>query len=477
MSSHPGPIYEVTLRVNSDIVAQFDLWLAEHVREMLAIDGIVDATTFEADEDDEHPVRVTHYYFRSLEDLDHYLAGTAAEMRQSGIDRFGDQFSASRRILTTDHEAGAADSIAQHCLNCGERLSGQYCGSCGQRSRSKLISLWELISDAFGDLFELDSRLWQTLFPLLFRPGRLTRDYLEGKRARFMPPFRMYIVLSLLFFLVLYFNPREDFGILFEPEAAETSEVESTDDDAADSAETETETETETDNTDNEEVDLSDLPIDDIEALVEDGNIESLIEDGDIVVSFSGDDGESGLTINGDDDEGDCDDISSEDMNLPDWLARRMTPERIQATCERLYADEGRRALVDKLKDNVPAALIVLLPLMAFALKTLYPLSKRYYVEHLLFVVHFHSFFFLLLTLQTLFARMGTTAGLIDGVAEAIIFATSLYIPVYLYKSMRRVYVQGHVATSFKFFTLTIAYCVGLVLLLAITTLFAIFSI
>ena len=464
MSSHPGPIYEVTLRVDSEIIESFDLWLAEHVREMLAIDGIVDATTFTADEDAEHPIRVCHYFFRSIEDLDHYLDGAAAEMRQSGIARFGDQFSASRRILNTEDEAGASDVIAQHCLNCGERLAGQYCGNCGQRSRSKLISLWELISDAFGDLFELDSRLWQTLLPLLFRPGRLTRDYLEGKRARFMPPFRMYIVLSLLFFLVLYFNPREDFSILFEPEASETSEVQ-----------TESEDEDDEESSEPDEVPADEDPADDAEA---DANEES--DDGssdDLNISFNTVDA-GGLTITTDeDDEGDCDDISSEDMNLPGWLARRMTPERIKVTCERMYAEEGRQALVEKLKDNVPAALIVLLPLMAFALKILYPLSKRYYVEHILFVVHYHSFFFLILTLQTLFSRLGQSLGLMEAAIEAIIFATSLYIPVYLYKSMRRVYAQGHLATTFKFIALTVSYFVGLVLLLAVTTLFAIFSI
>ncbi|HKJ20007.1 MAG TPA: DUF3667 domain-containing protein, partial [Woeseiaceae bacterium] len=93
------------------------------------------------------------------------------------------------------------------CLNCGTELRGQYCGHCGQRARSRLISLWELIQDAFGDLLELDSRLWRTVIPLLVRPGQLTRDYLEGRRARYMPPFRMYLVLSVVFFVVAFFDP------------------------------------------------------------------------------------------------------------------------------------------------------------------------------------------------------------------------------------------------------------------------------
>ena len=110
------------------------------------------------------------------------------------------------------------------CLNCGARLRGQYCGDCGQRATSRLISLWELLRDGFGDLLDLDSRLWQTLRPLLIRPGLLTLDYLQGRRARYMPPFRMYLVLSVVFFIVAFFDPRDDLSLLFEPEPPPTAE-------------------------------------------------------------------------------------------------------------------------------------------------------------------------------------------------------------------------------------------------------------
>jgi hypothetical protein len=95
-----------------------------------------------------------------------------------------------------------------------------------QRARSRLISIWELVRDAFGDLFELDSRLWKTLVPLMISPGKLTHDYLQGRRARYMPPFRMYLVLSLLFFLVAFFDPRETFGLFYDPQTLEQQEEE-----------------------------------------------------------------------------------------------------------------------------------------------------------------------------------------------------------------------------------------------------------
>ena len=58
-----------------------------------------------------------------------------------------------------------------------------------------------MLADALGDLYSFDSRLWRSLVTLALKPGRLTSLYLEGQRARFTPPFRMYVVTSLVFFV------------------------------------------------------------------------------------------------------------------------------------------------------------------------------------------------------------------------------------------------------------------------------------
>jgi len=139
-------------------------------------------------------------------------------------------------------------------------------------------------------------------------------------------------------------------------------------------------------------------------------------------------------------------------------------------------ADDGR-ALFDKLRDNVPAALFFLMPLMALILKMMYPLSKRYYVEHLLFVVHYHAFFFLILTLQILFARFALLVGIPENAIDIVLIGAAIYIPVYLFRSMRRVYGQGFVITALKFVFLGIAYFGGFFLTMSIAALFAAFSI
>ncbi len=144
--------------------------------------------------------------------------------------------------------------------------------------------------------------------------------------------------------------------------------------------------------------------------------------------------------------------------------------------CDRIIADDGK-AFGKKLLENVPVALFVLLPLMALVLKILYPLSKRYYVEHLLFVVHNHSFIFLILILQILFTRLGALLRVPETPIDVTVFAVSLYVPVYLYKSLRRVYEQGRFFTIVKFSMLGFAYFGGLILMFGLVALFAAFAI
>ena len=131
-------------------------------------------------------------------------------MRQKITAVFPEGIDVTRRLMWQSTIVDGDIQPTEMCLNCGTTLAGQYCGNCGQRAHSRLISIWELLRDAFGDLLELDSRLWRTLIPLAVRPGKLTRDYLEGRRARFMPPFRTYLVFSIVFFSSLFSTRRKN---------------------------------------------------------------------------------------------------------------------------------------------------------------------------------------------------------------------------------------------------------------------------
>jgi len=447
MTQQSGPIYEVTFFIDSAIADESDSWLDNYVRDSLHGPGTTDCTAFSIPDDAEgRSRRVCLLRLANDAALDEFLQGAGSDIEQHLESQFGDQASVTGRVLREDPTFNAIAESPTDCLNCGIRLKGQYCGTCGQRSRSRLISLWELVSDAFGDLLELDSRLWQTLIPLMNRPGQLTHDYLQGRRARYMPPFRMYLVLSLLFFVVAFFDPRQELGLFFEPETEQSSEAAVTDADE-----------------------------------VRQQILEELAAEG--LVSEDDDEEGGGFRLNFDDEDGndieldeDCNVTSSDVEDLPGWLARRLTPERLKRICERTQIDGGQ-AFIDKLVDNIPAALIVLLPLMAFVLKALYPLSKRYYVEHLLFFVHFHAFFFLILSLQILFARLGGLLSIPETPVTLILVVASFYIPVYLFISMRRVYGQGRIITFIKYIVLLIAYSLGFLATMLAALTIAAFSI
>jgi hypothetical protein len=453
MTNYAGPLYEINFVVTGDVPPGFESWLEELGRSALQHAGVDNVRMFEHGVDsDGHSIRTCQFLVRDDSALDKLLDGYFADIDADVADRFGDQVRVESRTLREDHVHDLPPNESPVCLNCGTRLRGQYCGSCGQRSRSRLISIWQLLREAFGDLFELDSRLWRTVVPLLTKPGKLTRDYLEGRRARYMPPFRTYLVLSVIFFLVAFFDPH-NFKQIIDPDPEPTAEEIAQQKEAAiaDAAEKDA---------------ALKAAEEKLAALEAEGKIP-----GDVVKDLST--RNSGFTINvGNDDDGDenhffgdCEKASvSADEDVPEWIKKRFTDERVRQICE-ANNRRGSDNFVDAIRDNIPVALIVLLPLMAMVLKVLYPLSRRYFVEHLLFFVHFHAFFFLMLILQILFAGLagllGPEDGAVNGISTLIIVIASCYIPVYLYKAMRHVYGQGHLITIFKYLILLVAYLAG----------------
>jgi len=105
------------------------------------------------------------------------------------------------QVYVTPHAPKHGLEIGTPCPNCGTALAGAWCYACGQRGEDFHRSIWRLIADAFEGLTNFDGRFWNTLPNLLVRPGKLTRDYLDGHRASEIPPLRLFlIVLVIVFF-------------------------------------------------------------------------------------------------------------------------------------------------------------------------------------------------------------------------------------------------------------------------------------
>src|SRR5688572_31290922 len=99
-------------------------------------------------------------------------------------------------------------ALIQHgaaCPNCNAPITGQYCADCGQRVTEVRMSVRRILMDVLEDQFSLNSGLVRTLRALFFKPGLLTTEYFSLRIARYVPPFRLYLISSLMFFLLLSF--------------------------------------------------------------------------------------------------------------------------------------------------------------------------------------------------------------------------------------------------------------------------------
>ncbi len=100
------------------------------------------------------------------------------------------------------------EELVAHCLNCGEPITKRFCPECGQEATRSATPLRKLLSELADHLFSFDSKLFATLRILLTKPGMLTTEYLEGRRQRYLAPFRIYVTMSAIFFLLLGFRTR-----------------------------------------------------------------------------------------------------------------------------------------------------------------------------------------------------------------------------------------------------------------------------
>lgn len=111
----------------------------------------------------------------------------------------------------TDRESDAGSTVpldeAARCENCVAPLTNAYCAVCGQARRSPIGSTSAFLANSLEEIASLDSRLLRTLRTLFLRPGRLTREYLDGRRVRYTPPVQLYLIAAAAFFLMASYRP------------------------------------------------------------------------------------------------------------------------------------------------------------------------------------------------------------------------------------------------------------------------------
>jgi hypothetical protein len=117
-----------------------------------------------------------------------------------------------------------AEKQAINCLNCGHPVDNRFCPTCGQKNTDFRVSLWHVLKEMASETFELDGRVPRTLFPFVFKPGTLTREYNAGKRASYTSPFRLFLAMTLVWVVAGFFvGKTTDFEQQAADEAAQVS--------------------------------------------------------------------------------------------------------------------------------------------------------------------------------------------------------------------------------------------------------------
>ena len=325
---------------------------------------------------------------------------------------------------------GQLAQVSDACLNCGQQLEGEFCHACGQSSKPTTRYFGTIFVELLDNFLSYDSRVYRTVFPLLFRPGYVCRRYLEGRRVSFLPPFRLYLFASVVFFLL---GPMiHDLGgsndtapenvpfVIGEEleEALEEGLEDVTGGKPSKSATKET--------------------VQKIEVLAGDTpRVVTLQEGGEGLVDLLE---EEGIVNIGDGDES--------DSELERMLRKQF----------RKLKKENVGTLLKNVLNNLPTLMFFLIPILALILKILYFFSKRYYMEHLIVVLYSQSFLFFMVLIaasleKTLELSSAAWPGwpLIYATMDVLVTVSYLWMFIYMFLFLKNVYQQGNAMTLLKF--------------------------
>ncbi len=318
-----------------------------------------------------------------------------------------------------------------HCLNCGQSLTKdqRFCPNCGQRNRESLETFGDLLKDFFSNVLAIDSRFGKTLVPFLIKPGQLTKRYLEGKRLSYANPIRLYLVLSLIFFLLVGFLATSLSRKAEKAVADSPTKLEKTGGSMKKGLSVVKEKDTLNSDALTFSIDTSFIDSSDFENI--EGDTSKGEFDWDKLFKYRQD-----LTI-------------SHQALMDTVGATKLKPTK------KLVASQMIRILRSRPSDfigfifkNLPFMMLVLVPLFALILKMLYIRRNQYYITHLIHSLHIHSFAYLIYGIAVLLMlvfSMGLSASLWS------YFISLLIVTVYCLISFKRVYDQRWPKTILKF--------------------------
>jgi hypothetical protein len=362
-----------------------------------------------------------------------------------------------RRWFGLRRKAKKESNPITHCENCDQELRGHYCSNCGQPAVNYHRSFRHVVVDALDSFLNWDSKFLRSFGLLLWRPGWLTNQFIEGRRVRFVHPVRIYLIASIVFFLCARLVPiadtnstkREDMTpearATFDEKMAKLRKMKKEDslftitgDEEREnqSAATATPSATAVPSTSAQEPAAPPpTPAPPPAPSISSSELEAAI--GEITQEAPGEKKNNRPHVQ-----------FGRDKNRPRTPTEQWIDERIK---NQLGEDGAKaKAFIQKLRNNLPTMMLVCIPLFAFILKILYLRQKRLYIEHLVYALNIHAFFYLAVIL-VVFISIGLDR-LVPGTPQVLLtLLLSLLVFVQIFVSIRRVYRQSWFMSLFKF--------------------------
>lgn len=279
------------------------------------------------------------------------------------------------------------------CLNCGHLVDDRFCSHCGQENIEVREPALGMIIHAAADYFHFEHRFFKTFKPLLFKPGFLSKEYISGKRESYINPIRLYIFISIVFFIVVFANTNKSTG--------------------------------------SDSNHLSEEQIQELPENTKENNFILKPDPGSIFSSVVGTVLHWQIT----------------DSTISAYEKRQSAlPEvekdgALKSTFIKKHlllknSPEQREKFTEQLRHNFPKIMFFLLPIFALILKLVYLHKKKYYYEHFIYSLHVHSAIFLAILFVLLLKWIITYFFGVSGLSWLLI----IFILWYIYRSLRIFY-------------------------------------
>ena len=346
-----------------------------------------------------------------------------------------------------------------HCENCGAELQGHWCYKCSQAAVDYHRSFGHVIYEVLAEFWDWDSKIFGTIGLLIAKPWRLTTDFVEGKRVRHAHPLRLYLIAGFIFFFAVNYGAK---GLKIEPgkisdeKRAEVAE-------AINKGRDEIERELDKENLTAEQRHKAEETLNNL-ANLNPSPSASASPDSSASPAATGSPGEAKQRQYGA--------VGDRPFLVFDENEKQTTPfERwLEARAKEKMGERGTKMglFIATLFSNLPYMMLCCIPLFAFVLKVLYVRRRIFYIDHLIYALHIHTFFYTGIMLIVL-ATMGINRTIPGSVAGWIIAALWIMFITQIFLSIRYVYRQGWFISTLKFFTGGFIYMIVLFLALAAT--------